>query len=605
MAGYPVIDPAGVDIYDEEGNLTHYDLGDTVPLSKLISRRYNWLVNRGYLSEVETDDWGSTVWGEISGTLSSQTDLQNALDAKLNLTGGTLTGDLTISKGSPNLSILASSGNANLILGAVSGSSASVRFKTAAGVQRWVIGKQGTSESGSNAGSNFEIIALDDAGSVLSYPLTITRSTGAVTLASSLTVGSGGSSITGNSTNSGNFTITNTTTTARVSASSGMSTLSIEGPAGQWRELVFKTGTSARWSWDVSTAAESGSNAGSNLALYRYNDAGGSIGTPILVDRATGLTTLSSLTVSGVSSFTGASSFTGQMSLVNGTPTTIKFAKASQWGYSSGYRAIVLGDTAGSPNNVTVSIGYDPVGNANGSFTGDGREVLFRNAVEFVTPNAANNAWLKPLKFDSTGNSTMLGLTLTGDLTVSKTNAQIYVNGGSGNSYMLLGGAAGYVKYNYAMTAGLNRWSWGSNATAESGTNAGSDFAINSFTDAGASLSTPLTITRSTGLTTLTSLTVSGTTTTAGVKKTLSTKTGAYTLTATDHIIVATSGTWNATLPTAASVAGTEYIIKNSGTGTITVGTTSSQTIDGSLTFGLNQYESITVVSDGANWVII
>jgi hypothetical protein len=66
-------------------------LGDTVPLSKLISRRYNWLVNRGYLSEVETDDWGSTVWGEISGTLSSQTDLQNALDAKLNLTGGTLT----------------------------------------------------------------------------------------------------------------------------------------------------------------------------------------------------------------------------------------------------------------------------------------------------------------------------------------------------------------------------------------------------------------------------------------------------------------------------------------------------------------------------------
>ncbi len=38
---------------------------------------------------------GSTSWGSITGTLSSQTDLQTALDAKLNLTGGTLTGDFT------------------------------------------------------------------------------------------------------------------------------------------------------------------------------------------------------------------------------------------------------------------------------------------------------------------------------------------------------------------------------------------------------------------------------------------------------------------------------------------------------------------------------
>jgi hypothetical protein len=34
-------------------------------------------------------------WGSITGTLSSQTDLQNALDAKLSLSGGTLTGALS------------------------------------------------------------------------------------------------------------------------------------------------------------------------------------------------------------------------------------------------------------------------------------------------------------------------------------------------------------------------------------------------------------------------------------------------------------------------------------------------------------------------------
>lgn len=38
---------------------------------------------------------GAATWGTITGTLSAQTDLQAALDAKLNLTGGTLTGLLT------------------------------------------------------------------------------------------------------------------------------------------------------------------------------------------------------------------------------------------------------------------------------------------------------------------------------------------------------------------------------------------------------------------------------------------------------------------------------------------------------------------------------
>ena len=44
---------------------------------------------------VEIKD-SSAVWGAITGTLSNQTDLQNALNAKLNLSGGTLTGGLYI-----------------------------------------------------------------------------------------------------------------------------------------------------------------------------------------------------------------------------------------------------------------------------------------------------------------------------------------------------------------------------------------------------------------------------------------------------------------------------------------------------------------------------
>lgn len=65
------------------------------------------------------------------------------------------------------------------------------------------------------------------------------------------------------------------------------------------------------------------------------------------------------------------------------------------------------------------------------------------------------------------------------------------------------------------------------------------------------------------------------------------------------------SGTTTITLPTAIGTTNT-YTIKNVGTNTVTVNTTSSQTIDGSLSASMPvQYTSLTVVSDGSNWNII
>lgn len=69
----------------------------------------------------------------------------------------------------------------------------------------------------------------------------------------------------------------------------------------------------------------------------------------------------------------------------------IQAIKGTGWGYSpTTYKVVMLGDTA---NNVTVSIGYDPSGNANSAFSGTGNEVLFRNGVSFATPTAANTAF--------------------------------------------------------------------------------------------------------------------------------------------------------------------------------------------------------------------
>ena len=72
-----------------------------------------------------------------------------------------------------------------------------------------------------------------------------------------------------------------------------------------------------------------------------------------------------------------------------------------------------------------------------------------------------------------------------------------------------------------------------------------------------------------------------------------------------DDYTVSCTGTFTVTLPTAVGVEGKVYEIKNAGTGTITLATTSSQTIDDQTTQTLIQYEALTVCSDGANWEVL
>lgn len=90
-------------------------------------------------------------------------------------------------------------------------------------------------------------------------------------------------------------------------------------------------------------------------------------------------------------------------------------------------------------------------------------------------------------------------------------------------------------------------------------------------------------------------------------------KTGTYTASATDHTIECTANTFTVTLPTAVGVTGRQYTVVNSGSGTITIGTTSSQTftnINGTPTtltlnpVGSGAIASYTMESNNANWVV-
>ena len=82
-------------------------------------------------------------------------------------------------------------------------------------------------------------------------------------------------------------------------------------------------------------------------------------------------------------------------------------------------------------------------------------------------------------------------------------------------------------------------------------------------------------------------------------------KTANYTLVAADYLINCTANSFTVTLPTAVGIEGKHYVVKNSGTGSITLDGDGTETIDGSLTQVFTQYTAIHVVSDNANWIII
>lgn len=105
-------------------------------------------------------------------------------------------------------------------------------------------------------------------------------------------------------------------------------------------------------------------------------------------------------------------------------------------------------------------------------------------------------------------------------------------------------------------------------------------------------------------------ITANGSVTTAGFKTGYVAKTANYTLTATDYTVNCTANSFTATLPSAVTVgAGKIYTIVNSGAGTITIGTTSSQTFTNvaatPTTLTMATVGSRVVQSDGANWMLI
>lgn len=82
-------------------------------------------------------------------------------------------------------------------------------------------------------------------------------------------------------------------------------------------------------------------------------------------------------------------------------------------------------------------------------------------------------------------------------------------------------------------------------------------------------------------------------------------KSASYGFTNADDVIIATTAGIVITLHNATTATSKRYTIQNSSSGNISFATTASQTVNGSTTGIMIPGQSLDVISDGANWIIV
>ena len=344
---------------------------------------------------------------------------------------------------------------ASLILNGPAGTNRSL-FSQTAGVNRWELQLAGlTSESGSNAGSDFSIYRYNDAGAVIDAPFAITRSTGRATFSLDPFGPSGGYLPLIGGTLSGNLSITragSATLALTASGSGNGAVFSINtGTGGASAFLHATKNGSPRWDMAlIDGSTEGGANAGSNLTLTRYDDTGAFVGVPFSISRASGTAT-----------------FTSVNSLSTG--------------------ATVVLDGAGSHRAI--------VGATNG--LARWRLVLGHNLAESGA-NTGSDFYLQ--RYDDTG------AVIDNPLMINRASGAWTINtlaSGQGGSSIWLNCApgAGTTRSIAASTNGLLRWRLSlGNSPAETGANAGSDYYLQRYDDTGALIDTVMNSARANGV---------------------------------------------------------------------------------------------------------
>ncbi len=257
---------------------------------------------------------------------------------------------------------------------------------------RWILGANGTAESGANAGSDFSIISRNDSGGLISAPFTITRSSGAIAMPGAVTVGSvsgtgsGLTSLSAANISAGTLgtarggTGTASTFTQGSMVFSGPSgvyaenstylfwndtthkfgfnqrfpddlvdiygQLGIEGNAGSARYINFGTSNTIaglRWQIGATAGSESGTDHGSDFILASRTDSGALKSMILNIPRDTGIAIFTnSIAVGGIGSYA-----TNTSMAITSTGTT-NSTGMNQQAWLTAATGLTLKDSAGN-----------------------------------------------------------------------------------------------------------------------------------------------------------------------------------------------------------------------------------------------------------------
>jgi len=444
-----------------------------------------------YFQSNQVNRWGlfASLGAETGANAGSDFDISRFADdgtfIELSLSINRITGMFTFGLGGLYVKgggaqvngSITSIGGSFYISGA-SGTARSISMQTA-GSSRWVMGTSSTAEGGTNSGSNFYIERYTDAGAYVDRPLTIDRAGGIVTMPKGIVGSSGIDTTTIDAQGYGvrirqgtaGYAILQFTSASGITqrgtiqcGNDGITQISsgvrVNGAPATTRSFDFATNGSTRWHLQCDLTAEGGGNTGSNFYIQRAGDNGVLIDAPIVINRATGLVTISAGGNSGLA-VNGSITSTGGLIIANG-------AKATWRGFD------VMTNNVQRWHMGTSTV--DETGSNAGSNFMIGRY-------------ADNGSFLdEPLSINrSTGLVTIL-------------NA--YVSGSIGAANMQVNNNAGITRTIDYTTSGILRWHFQCDSTAETGGNAGSNFYFQSCNDSGVIIHAPMNISRNTGIVT-------------------------------------------------------------------------------------------------------
>jgi hypothetical protein len=315
----------------------------------------------------------------------------------------------------------------------------------------------------------------------------------------------------------------------------------IDADAGQVGEVNFRTGAVSRWAIRKNATAEGGSNAGSDFEIQPRTDAGAALPVAIAITRSTGAVTLSGGLTGAMVGYATAVPFqtyagstqtplaqvasAGQAALsvqryVGGginTGPIINLSKSQ--GAAAGTQAIVInGDIMG---NLSFN-GSDGVKFVEGAYIRaevDGAPGLndMPGRLIFATSVDGAAAPTEAMRIASDNLVTLTGA-LTAEGNISTTGGALFVDriGDAANAFSYIRADTGFLSEFQYTTGSSARWGIRKTATAESGSNAGSNLQFVNYDDSGVSLGAPFQITRSTGAVTLSGALTGATATMSG-----------------------------------------------------------------------------------------